>query len=165
MLTVADMGEGGVKNHWKSAEVLYGWSLSCCLYQSVHFTCKNIATQSTKLSQTMQCSTFIIWLLNLPKGCGSYQGPYMAWPQRHLNSSMTSLKKILKKRNKEQNGEIIIFKKMRNCFTTYKPGNMLTKIFKGLLDLNKDPNLSHDQKAWQYKKIKLLNRPKSNLEH
>ena len=28
MLTVADMGEGGVKNHWKSADVLYGWSLS-----------------------------------------------------------------------------------------------------------------------------------------
>ena len=27
MLTVADMGEGGVKNHWKSADVLYGWSL------------------------------------------------------------------------------------------------------------------------------------------
>ena len=76
---------------------------------------------------------------------------------------MTSLKKILKKRNTEQNGEIIIFKKMRNCFTTYKPGNMLTKIFKGLLDLNKDPNLSHDQKAWQYKKIKSLNRPKSKF--
>ena len=67
---------------------------SCCPYQfiitylnhPVHFTCKNISTQSTKLSQTMQCSTFIIWLLNLPKGCGSYQGPYMAWPQRHLNT-------------------------------------------------------------------------------
>ena len=27
MLTVADMGEGGVKNHVKSADVLYGWSL------------------------------------------------------------------------------------------------------------------------------------------
>ena len=26
MLTVADMGEGGVKNHQKSADVLYGWS-------------------------------------------------------------------------------------------------------------------------------------------
>ena len=28
MLTVADMGEGGVKNHVKSADELYGWSLS-----------------------------------------------------------------------------------------------------------------------------------------
>ena len=28
MLTVADMGEGGVKNHVKSADVLYGWSLT-----------------------------------------------------------------------------------------------------------------------------------------
>ena len=28
MLTVADMGKGGVKNHVKSADVLYGWSLS-----------------------------------------------------------------------------------------------------------------------------------------
>ena len=27
MLTVADMGEGSVKNHVKSADVLYGWSL------------------------------------------------------------------------------------------------------------------------------------------
>ena len=27
MLTVADMGEGGVKNHQKSADVLYGRSL------------------------------------------------------------------------------------------------------------------------------------------
>ena len=27
MLTVADIGEGGVKNHGKSADVLYGWSL------------------------------------------------------------------------------------------------------------------------------------------
>ena len=27
MLTVADMGEGGVKNHRKSDDVLYGWSL------------------------------------------------------------------------------------------------------------------------------------------
>ena len=27
MMTVADMGEGGVKNHQKSAEVLYGRSL------------------------------------------------------------------------------------------------------------------------------------------
>ena len=26
MLTVADMGEWGVKNHVKSADVLYGWS-------------------------------------------------------------------------------------------------------------------------------------------
>ena len=26
MLTVANMGEGGVKNHWKSADILYGWS-------------------------------------------------------------------------------------------------------------------------------------------
>ena len=26
MLTVADMGEGGVKNHRKSADILYGWS-------------------------------------------------------------------------------------------------------------------------------------------
>ena len=73
---------------------------------------------------------------------------------------MTSLKKILKKRNTEQNGEIIIFKKMRNCFTTYKPGNMLTKIFKGLLDLDKDTNLSHNQKAYE---IKFLNSPKSKF--
>ena len=28
MLTVADMGEGGVKNDQKSADVLYGWSLT-----------------------------------------------------------------------------------------------------------------------------------------
>ena len=27
MLTVADIGKGGVKNHWKSANVLCGWSL------------------------------------------------------------------------------------------------------------------------------------------
>ena len=27
MLTVADKGEGGVKNQGKSADVLYGWSL------------------------------------------------------------------------------------------------------------------------------------------
>ena len=27
MLTVADMGEGGVKNGQKSADVLYGWPL------------------------------------------------------------------------------------------------------------------------------------------
>ena len=27
MLTVADMGEGGVKNHQKSADILYGQSL------------------------------------------------------------------------------------------------------------------------------------------
>ena len=27
MQTVNDMGEGGVKNHGKSADVLYGWSL------------------------------------------------------------------------------------------------------------------------------------------
>ena len=27
MLTVADMGEGGVKNGWKSADVLYGQPL------------------------------------------------------------------------------------------------------------------------------------------
>ena len=26
MLTVADLGDGGVKNHQKSADVLYGWS-------------------------------------------------------------------------------------------------------------------------------------------
>ena len=30
MLTVADMGEGGVKNHVKSADVLYRWSLMQC---------------------------------------------------------------------------------------------------------------------------------------
>ena len=83
-----------------------------------HFTCKNVLPQSTKLSQTMQCSTFIIWLLNLPKGCGSYLGPYMAWPQRHLNSCMTSLKIFLRKQNTEQNEKLILFKKMRNCFTT-----------------------------------------------
>ena len=35
MLTVADMGEGGVKNHVKSADVLYGWSL--IYYVSPHY--------------------------------------------------------------------------------------------------------------------------------
>ena len=28
MVTVADMGEGGIKNYGKSADVLYGWSPS-----------------------------------------------------------------------------------------------------------------------------------------
>ena len=28
MLTVADMGEGGVKNGQKTADVLYGWPLT-----------------------------------------------------------------------------------------------------------------------------------------
>ena len=32
MLTVADMGEGGVKNGQKSADVLYGRPLSACTY-------------------------------------------------------------------------------------------------------------------------------------
>ena len=38
MLTVADMGEGGVKNHPKSADVLYGRSLSIkCVQIKVYY--------------------------------------------------------------------------------------------------------------------------------
>ena len=40
MLTVADIGEGGVKNLPKSADVLYGWSLCILtvLYPLAHFS-------------------------------------------------------------------------------------------------------------------------------
>ena len=53
MLTDADMGEGGVKNHWKSADVIYGWSLvsnwSQISISAVDYFCNFFVFQARKL--------------------------------------------------------------------------------------------------------------------
>ena len=50
MLTVADMGEGGVKNGPKSADVLYGRPLMAMVIQGVEFLISRISSPLDKHS-------------------------------------------------------------------------------------------------------------------